>query len=211
MSVPLEGLFSMKPYKIVMTGGRQGGKSTVMRIVEEKYSSSVLCIPESATGVLESKIFPIPDKHIPWSIEWQESFEIAVFALQLQMERMWQQVAESKGMQMILLDRGTVDCAAHLPDGMKHACELFGFTPDQLYSRYDKVLHLESVATCNPEALIDKTTPHRFTVDLDKAVELEHSMRQSWAGHPNYIFIPGAVGIEKVTEQVIAIIESHLN
>src|SRR5262245_42235435 len=98
--------------RVVLTGGPCSGKTTVQKAVSEEFFDRVALAPEAATMLLAGG-FPVPGQHLPWSEEWQTSFQAAILPLQQSLEEAYGLVARSLGRRLLVCDRGILDGAAY--------------------------------------------------------------------------------------------------
>lgn len=195
---------------VVLTGGPCGGKtSTLQELKKEFGGEKILIVPEPAT-MLMSTGFPAPGRDLTYSQMWQHLFQNAISPLHLNMEEAFKLVAEQTGAQLIICDRGILDGAAYFPGGLDAFLKEFNLDKNEVYARYDCVIHLESTATCRP-ALFGKAGNQTRYESLDEAIALEHCTREAWQGHPNWRFISGAGGLTQVIAEVISIISEYLD
>ena len=178
---------------LVLTGGPCGGKSTVINYMEKNFGDHLVIVPEVATSLLQNG-WPAPD---PWSQEWQDSFQAEIVRVQKESEEQAIIKAQEIGAELIICDRGILDGAAYLAGGVQEFSEKFGVDIEEALSRYDMVLHLESLATLNPELYqeLKDTNPDRFE-SVEKASEREIALREAWAAHPKKVHLkcgPGEV------------------
>lgn len=161
-------------------------------------------VPEVATVLLEGG-FPLPGKDLQWSEEWQAAFQSAVLPLQTSMEEAYQLSASQNGCRLLVCDRGVLDGAAYTPGGTEEFCSRYGVKKDEALARYAAVLHLESLATAEPDKYGKAGNDSRFE-PLERAQELEMATRKSWESHPRHTVIGGRRGIEGKISQVIGIV-----
>ncbi len=190
--------------KIVLTGGPCSGKSTVQRALREEFHDQLILVPEVATLLLEGG-FPVPGKHLPWSQEWQDAFQAAVLPLQHSLEEMYVLVAKNQGGKLIICDRGMLDGAAYIPGGVQEFCRRFGVDTAEVMAHYEAIIHLESLATADPEKYGRDGNDSRFE-PLEKAQQVEYGTREAWAGHPRHLIINGRRGFEGKVAEVLGII-----
>ncbi len=193
----------------VLTGGPQGGKTSVLDSIRQQFADRVIVIPEAATTLLAS--YPMPGRDIERTNDWLINFQSAVIPVQLALESSWQKVAQDRNAQLLIADRGILDSLAYVSrhDGERIISRLTGLTIDQVHNRYAGVAHLESVATCAPEKFGKIGNAARYET-LEEAVALEHSLRDAWKAHPNWNFVSGKEGVSSVIEQVIDWLENSL-
>lgn len=183
---------------IVLTGGTGSGKTTILNSLRESdLGRNIVFIPEVANWLFEIG-FPMPGRDVEWSQEWQYLFEDANFRTQLFFERIYGDVASSRSIDLIVCDRGLLDCAAYLPGGILEFCERYNVDLEDTFNRYSRVIHLESLATANPELYLDfNGNDQRHWLPLQDAQSLEMRTRDVWQRHPFWLFIPGGEGLLK--------------
>lgn len=190
--------------KIVLTGGPCGGKSTTLNALREEFAGQVAVVPEAATMLLSSG-FPIPGKDCQWSEKWQANFQTAIATLQVSLEQTYAQVAEEKGIKLLICDRGILDGAAYTPGGSEEFCRRYGVNETSALEGYEAVIHLESLATAVPEKYGKAGNEHRLE-GLEDAQALEAKTRQAWAKHSRHIVIHGNRGIDRTISEAIGIV-----
>lgn len=189
--------------KIVLTGGPCSGKTTVLRALRDEFAG-IIIVPEVATLLLEGG-FPVPGKHLPWSEEWQASFQAAVLPLQHSLEDTHRLMAVGNGCQLVICDRGVLDGAAYTPGGVPEFSRRYGVDHTLALARYESVIHLESLATAEPEKYGKAGNDSRFE-PLERAQELERATRAAWDAHSRHLVLDGRRGIEGKISQVIGIV-----
>lgn len=190
--------------KIVLTGGPCGGKSTVLRAIKEEFGDQIVLVPEVATILLEGG-FPVPGKDLPWSEEWQTAFQSAILPLQKSLEDAREMVAKSKCCRLVICDRGILDGAAYTPGGLDEFNSRYNVNTAAALARYGAVIHLESLATADPEKYGKSGNEGRFE-PLERARSLEMATRSAWSGHSHQIIVSGRRGIDGKISEVIGII-----
>ncbi len=194
--------------KIVLTGGPCSGKSSVQRALRQEFGPDLVLVPEAATLLLEGG-FPVPGKHLPWSPQWQAVFQAAVLPLQRSLEESCVLMARSQGARVLVCDRGLLDGAAYTPGGVEEFCRAFGIDYPEALSRYEAVVHLESLATADPPQYGTAGNALRFEA-LEEAVRLEMATRAAWAGHPRRLVIDGRRGVEGKVAAVVGFLRDFL-
>lgn len=164
----------------------------------------IILVPEVATILLEGG-FPIPGKDLEWCEEWQASFQSAILPLQKSMEDTFVLKGNGNGGKVLVCDRGVLDGAAYTPGGVDEFCQRYGVDATEAMSRYTAVIHLESLATADPEKYGKAGNDSRFE-PLERAQELEKATRGAWEKHPRHLVIDGRRGIEGKISEVIRII-----
>jgi predicted ATPase len=187
--------------KVVLTGGPCSGKSSVQRALREEFGTVIVLVPEAATLLLGGG-FPMPGKDLPWSPQWQAAFQGAVLPLQRSLEESCLLVARGQGARLLVCDRGLLDGAAYTPGGVEVFCRTFGIDLSEALSRYEAVLHLESLAIADPPRYGPAGNAQRFEA-LEEAVRLEAATRAAWEGHPRRLIFDGRGGVEMKIAAVI--------
>ncbi len=197
--------------KIVLTGGPAAGKTSCLKYLREFFlEDKVLYVPEVAT-ILLSGGFPAPGRDVSWSLEWQECFQRSVLPVQENMEEIWSLEAKKRDLEMMILDRGMLDGSAFWPGGLNAFSNFFGLNLQEIRRRYMAVIHLESLATANPEkyVMLRDTNPHRFET-LEQASRVEMATREAWLDHDAWYFIPSQESPAEKFQQVAEIIRFFL-
>ena len=166
-----------KPFRIVLTGGPGGGKTTAADLLRREIGERVVIVPESAT-MLFSGGFPRTD--IPRALD---SVQQAIFHVQRHLEEVQSALYPDR---ILLCDRGTVDGAAYCPEPPAEFFERLGTTFDAELARYDGVIFFESAAVGGIS--IEGGNPIR-NESLERAVDLDRRLRALWSRHPRFILI----------------------
>lgn len=188
--------------KIVLTGGPCSGKTTVLCALRDGFGEKIIFVPEVATLLLAGG-FPTPGKHLKWSEKWQAAFQAAVLPLQEAIEDAHALMAAERGDRLMICDRGVLDGAAYTPGGVAEFCNRYAVDHTRALTRYEAVIHLESLATTKPEMYGKAGNDSRFE-PLERAQELERATRAAWQDHPRHIVVDGRHGIEGKVSQVRA-------
>jgi predicted ATPase len=187
--------------RIVITGGPCGGKTTVINRLAT--SGKYIILPEVASQLLEGG-YPPPN---PWSQDWQDAFQRAIFERQREVEEETLFAEDTVNIQ----DRGIFDIAAYLENGMTSFKEMFDlndYTIDCFIRDYHTVIHLESLATQDKlmyEKLM-KSNPVRFEA-VDRAQEIDRKIEEVWSIHPEYHKV-SKISMDEVFEEVSKLINS---
>lgn len=191
---------------IVLTGGPCSGKTTILDFLKNKYQGQVVLVPEAATMLLSSG-FPVPGKDVSWSPAWQQAFQSAILPLQIHLEAAYRLIAEEKGAEIMICDRGGLDGAAYTPGGVDAFCQQFQVSKDEILASYDAIIHLESLATGKPELYGNTNNEQRFEA-LAEAQDLELKTRKVWDSHSAYHFISVGDGIQVTIDAVEEILST---
>lgn len=192
--------------KVVITGGPCGGKTTVMGFIQENWEREVLLVPEIATQLLN--FFPIPNRHLPLTVEWLAPFQVAVFWSQVKAEETW---ALTRGEKKVMVcDRGVLDGGAYLGDEPAFY-RLINHEVEALISRYEVVIHLESLAVTNSDLYLElkEGNPNRYE-NLEQAVELDTRIKKAWSKHSRQIILKSSDSLDDKKAKVKEIITELL-
>lgn len=161
--------------KVVLTGGPLGGKTTVLDQLMREYRNRAVRVVDAAALLVEGG-FPIRESSPGWTI----AFRRTVAATQLALEAVAQAEGAKEGMDLLLIDGGLVDGAAHL-GSLEEVALLLGVRPQSMLAWYDVVIHLESLAVARPEEF--RTLP----MSAPRALEVELALRRAWCKHPRRV------------------------
>lgn len=211
---------------IVITGGPCSGKTTTIGKLRERFAEQAVFVPEAATMLLSGG-FPMPGKDLVMCPKWRDAFQAAVATVQLNMEDMYQRVARERGVRLMICDRGLLDGAAYMPgidfpfryipSSTNAKCGPFpilgqyALDEKKILARYDRIIHLESLATASPDEYGKTNNEHRME-DRSWARALEYRTRAAWEKHPRHLILKrkdydGYDAIfEKVASEVQAIL-----
>lgn len=166
-------------YRIVLTGGPGGGKSTAADLFRREIGEKIVIVPETAT-MLFTGGFPRVGNPAA-----REATQQAIFHAQVALEDI--QGARYPG-RVLLCDRGTIDGAAFWPESAEEGFfETLGTTLEGELTRYDAVIFFESAAV--GDISIEGGNPAR-TESNAEARQLDMRLRELWSRHPNFSFVP---------------------
>ena len=182
--------------KIVFTGGPSAGKTRILQVLEKNFCSQVRVVPEVAT-ILYSGGFP------RWDDYWSKIHtQRAIFKLQLELEEL---MIKRFSSYHLLLDRGVLDGLAYWPSSSEEFFHSLGYTEEELYLRYDAVIHLDPA----PPEEFDISNPIRRE-NFNESLLLNDKIKNIWMRHKRYVHISSKKNFfEKVT-QVELLIEQWL-
>lgn len=169
---------SRNHFRIVLTGGPGGGKTTAADLFRREIGEKVVIVPETATMLFVGGF--------PRLGEWEAraATQRAIFHAQVALEDI--QGAHYPN-RILLCDRGTVDGAAFWPEEAPRGFfESLGTTPEEQLRRYDAVIFFESAAV--GDIAIEGGNPAR-TETNQQARELDRRLRELWSKHPHFHFI----------------------
>ncbi|CAM2066516.1 AAA family ATPase [Sulfidibacter corallicola] len=185
-----------QPYRIVLTGGPGGGKTTAADLFRREIGDSVVVVPEAAT-MLFSGGFPRAE-----SEDGLAAVQHAIYHVQRNLEDV--QAARYPD-RILLCDRGTVDGAAYWPGGGEAFFESLGTSLEEELERYDAVLFFETAAA--GQISIEGGNPIR-TESLSEALSLDQHLRRLWSQHPHFHLVRHANSFFKKITFGLAHLES---
>ncbi len=181
---------------IAITGGPCAGKTTVLQAIASEYGTAITFAKEAATILFEGG-FPQPGKDMEYSDEWHYHFQSSVLELQLHYEELSASYARRIGALAVVTDRGRPDSLAYTPGGADEFHLRYGIDLCNEYARYAHVIHLESLATADPDRYGKENNPYRYE-ELAQAAILEEAVRDAWSGHPSRTIVEGSNISEKI-------------
>lgn len=192
-------------YKIVLTGGPCAGKTTALTRIREHFSSHgfrIYTVPEAATILLTNGL---SFKEIPPNQLFVA--QSSMMKAQIALENTFESIAASTGDKAIIIcDRGTIDSAAFISKTMWQALlDENNTTETKLYSRYDAVIHLVTVAIgAEQYYTLENNIARSETPEQSAAVDKR--LREVWLGHPHLRVIDNSTGFdEKINRAITAI------
>ncbi len=190
---------SAKPFRIVLTGGPGGGKTTAADLFRREIGDQVVVVPEAATTLFAGGFPRTDDPHA------QRASQRAIYHVQRNLEDIQAALYPDR---VLLCDRGTVDGGAYWPDGTDGPSGFWsavGSTLEAELERYDAVIFFESSAVggIRPEG------GNRYRVESnDEAIALDRRLRELWSRHPRFSLVPHNPSFFKKITFGLAIIES---
>jgi len=166
-------------FRIVLTGGPGGGKTTAADLFRREIGEKVVIVPETATMLFTGGFPRVGEPKA------RTATQRAIFHAQVGLEEV--QGALYPG-RVLLCDRGTVDGAAFWPDDAPQGFfESVGTSLEEQLKRYDAVIFFESAAV--GDISIEGGNPAR-TESNEEARHLDMRLRELWSEHPNFHFVP---------------------
>ena len=191
-------------YRIVLTGGPCGGKSTAMSQITDRlqgFGFDVYRVPEAATivlgggvrisGVSSSQLIAIQSELMRVMIAMEDSFT---------------RLAHATGRRSIVLcDRGTMDVSAYLPpESWSAMLNEVGWSLVALRDRrYEAVIHLVTAAD-GAEGFYTKANNAVRTESPSLARELDKKVRDAWIGHPHLRVVDNSTDFTGKIQRVVA-------
>jgi predicted ATPase len=166
-------------YRIVLTGGPGGGKTTAADLFRREIGEKVVIVPETATMLFTGGFPRVGESNA------RAATQRAIFHAQVALEDIQGALYPER---ILLCDRGTIDGAAFWPDDApKGFFETLGTSLEKELGRYDAVLFFESAAF--GDITIEGGNPTR-TETNEEARKLDLRLREVWSKHRNFHFIP---------------------
>jgi CYTH domain-containing protein len=194
-------------YRIVLTGGPCGGKSTSLSAITERMQGlgfDVYRVPETATLLLGGGV-RVRDLSPGQLVGVQDNILRVLLAL----EDSFHAVALSRSSEarpaIILCDRGTMDVSAYLPaDAWAALLDEHDWTVVGLRDRrYEAVLHLVTAAD-GAEAFYTTENNAVRSETPAQARLLDQRVRDAWVGHPHLRVIDNATDFAGKVQRVVA-------
>jgi predicted ATPase len=191
-------------FRIVLTGGPCGGKSSAMARLHAHLTAhglQVYRVPEASTALLSGGIVV---KNAPLS--HMVSFQRGIVRVQLAMEGAFDAFARTVGRPAVLFcDRGVMDGAAYLPRAAwEELLRGEGLDEAELRERrYTAVVHLVTAAHGVEGAYGTHSNAVRYE-DAAGARDVDHRLREAWLGHPRLCIIDTHPDFETKLRRVVA-------
>lgn len=181
---------------VVITGAPITGKTTVVESFRDNPDIAV--IEEAATWLLENEYPPVSEDN-PWTYEWQLGLVRRVIQRTIEREEEVQERAAAEGKKLIVQDRGLLDTAPFLNDGVIEFDKLSPIRANEVLGRYHSVILL---GWLGPSVKDPGNNAARFH-DLAEAERLVEPTRRAYSSHPNFIAVNS---VEDRTERVADIV-----
>ena len=197
-------------YKIVITGGPCGGKTTAISRIHEEFTKkgcNVLTVSETATDLIMGGI-------APRTTATSDTFQKILMELQLKKEETFFKAAEklkNPGKVLIILDRGVLDGKAYMTsdEAFDKALEAKGLSVSSVLERYDAVFHLVTAAK-GAEKFYTLSNNAARTESPEEARKLDDRIIKAWEKHPHHHTIGNDCGFEEKINRLISEISEFL-
>jgi len=199
-----------KVYRVVLTGGPCGGKTTAQtRICTffENLGWKVYRVPETARIIIAGGV-----KFADLSGDALYQFQENLIRTMIQIEdTFFDLAAETQQNCLVISDRGVMDATAYMESGQWEQMKQNNSWNDVELrdNRYNQVIHLVSAAK-GAEAFYTTDANARFE-DFDLARQRDDATSQAWVGHPYYDVIDNTTDFESKVVRVMESICQRLN
>lgn len=180
---------NLKPkiYKVVLTGGPCGGKTTGQaRLASffEELGWKVFTVPETASVLLNGGV-----KFTELNEHQTSQFQKDLLLTLIQIEKVFFNQAElilNKNV-LIICDRGAIDPSAYINEECwsKILKDTHLNMNDLRDNRYNQVIHMVTAADGASNYYTLKNNAARFE-DIEQAIEADKRTRNAWIGHPYF-------------------------
>ena len=191
----------MKFYKIVITGGPCGGKTTGLSFVEReltKMGYKVVILNETATEVILSGLNAQAYNN-------NYDFENNILNLQLKKEEIYTNACLNLPNEKVILvcDRGIMDCKCYMSDDeYAKYLQLNNLNEIELRDNYDAVFHLLTAAKGAEEFYTTANNQARFET-LEQARINDDKTINAWTGHPHFRIIDNSTNFEGKMKRLV--------
>ncbi|XP_013116813.1 TRPL translocation defect protein 14 isoform X4 [Stomoxys calcitrans] len=197
------GQLEKRVYKIVLTGGPCGGKTTGQsRLCTffENLGWKVFRVPETATVLLSGgvKFSDLTEKE---AYKFQEN----LIRTMIQIENTYFELGKSSMRNcLIICDRGVMDASAYISkDKWEKMMSSNNWNAIEMRdNRYNQILHLVSAANGAEEFYTTEEHACR-SEGVDLARELDYKSAAAWVGHPYFDVIDNSTNFETKMNRLI--------
>ena len=189
-------------YRVVLTGGPCGGKTTALTEIKARLEALgflILCVPEAATLMFGNG-----------ARVWDESsafvFQRNLIRLQLALEDAFAELAvEAKQNAVVLCDRGAMDGKAYMSEEQwELLLEELRMTPVALRDeRYDAVLHLVTAAD-GAESYYTLANNATRTETAAEARGQDRKTLDCWTGHEHLYIVDNSTPFDEKIRRAVA-------
>lgn len=182
-------------FRLVVTGGPGGGKTTAIDLFRRELGARVVVVPESAT-IMFTGGFPRVD-----DADARRSAQTAIYHVQRNLEDVQSALHPER---VLLCDRGTVDGAAYWPGTPDDFFAAMGTSFEAELRRYDAVVFFQSAAVGGLS--IEGGNPARTETDAE-ALALDKELRALWSKHPRFFLVPHRASFFEKISMGLAILQ----
>uniref|UniRef100_A0A0K0E1Q2 AAA_28 domain-containing protein n=1 Tax=Strongyloides stercoralis TaxID=6248 RepID=A0A0K0E1Q2_STRER len=196
-------------YKVVLTGGPCGGKTTGQERLESFFTSIgwiVLKVPETATTLMKGGI-----RFGDLTKEEQYIFQEELVKTLLRLESVYFRLAESfvkRSNVLIICDRGAMDPSAYMSkDEWETLCKNIDIDTFHLReTRYNQIVHMVTAAD-GAEKFYTLSNNAARSEGLKDALKQEQLTRKAWIGHP-YLDIIDNTDCKNFEDKILKMIQA---
>jgi predicted ATPase len=185
-----------KCFRLVLSGGPGGGKTTAADLFRREIGEEVVIVPESATIVFGGG-FPRSS-----DLDARRAAQTAIFHVQRNLEDVQAALYRER---ILLCDRGTIDGAAYWPGPPEEFFSAMNTTQAAELARYDAVVFFESAAAGGLK--MEGGNPIRIE-DTEQALALDRTLRRLWSHHPKFFMVPHRTSFFEKISMGLAILQS---
>lgn len=179
--------FVPKIYKICLTGGPCGGKSSACSYIKEKLGDRFILyfLPEVAATTVIAGVVIIPSEFTP---DTHTVFTQGIMEMQMNLEDYFYKIATIQKKDVIIIsDRGCIDNLAYAtPEVRARVLKMSNWTLEKIRDdRYDAVIHLVTAADgAEKFYTLENNSARSETPDVAKWIDKR--TQEVWNGHPNF-------------------------
>jgi len=205
------GASGHKVWRLVLTGGPCGGKTTAqitLSTIFESMGWRVFRVPETATILLGGGVsFSLLDDE--QRLDFQENLLKTMFQLE---DTYFSLASTQKRNCLVICDRGAMDASAYLPrEDWEEILDKNSLNEvDIRDNRYDQVVHLVSAAIGAEEHYTRSNNKTR-TEDIELAQTNDRLVGEAWVGHPYYDRIDNSTDFETKMRRLCRAVTARLH
>lgn len=195
--------------KIVLTGGPCAGKTTALVRITEYFSNlgyKVFTVPEVPTMVTQSGWNYLTDNK-----DFYYEGELVILQLQLTLEDSVERMAKTLANDqpcVIICDRGAMDISTYISPSMwEDLTSKVCVTNQQLFERYDAVLHLVSAADGAEQFYTTANNAQRYEQADEEGLRIARSLDRkvldAWSNHPHARVIDNSSDFDQKLNRVL--------
>ena len=190
-----------KIFKIVVTGGPCGGKSTGMSWIQNAFTKrgyKVIFVAETATELINSGVSPRTVEN--------RIFQLAQSRIQHSKQYVYEKIAEELDCDKVLIvfDRGVLDGKAFCNEGVfEQVIQDANKTEVELRDYYDAVFHLVTAAK-GAEKFYTLENNAARSETIEEARILDDNCIEVWTGHPHFRIIGNEGSFEDKMKHLIS-------
>lgn len=177
----------VRPFRVVISGGPAGGKTSLIEwihLVLKVLGEKVITQQEVVTFIGQRGLDPSKYRDDPEKWEMYQRF-VAMLTMMLEDTAMGYGMKGGTG--IITFDRGLIDVEVYGGEELfAQILKDMGLTREDVYDRYDMVIHMTTAALGAEEAYLDTTNNGVRYETLEEAQEIDRKQVEAWQGHPNF-------------------------